>query len=213
LLTEIAALSPVRVNVRAHNVLTSGDGTPGLKWSSTNAYTEDANGQPVYNWKIVDSIFDTYIQRGMKPLAEIGFMPEALSANPGPAVEGNALDNAKPKHYSRWAYPPKSYEKCAELVFQWVKYSVQRYGKTEVDGWYWEVWNEPDLSFYWKGSPDEYTKLYDYTANAVKRAWRTAVIFLFPGNPKVISTTFYKPGVVKRVGHREKGWILLCMEL
>ncbi len=61
LLTEIAALSPVRVNIRAHNMLTSGDGTPGLKWSSTNAYTEDANGKPVYNWKIVDSIFDTYV--------------------------------------------------------------------------------------------------------------------------------------------------------
>src|SRR5665213_1711594 len=92
LLTEIAALSPVRVNIRAHNMLTSGDGTPGLKWSSTNAYTEDANGKPVYNWKIVDSIFDTYIQRGMKPLAEIGFMPEALSANPGSVNEGDALD-------------------------------------------------------------------------------------------------------------------------
>jgi len=75
LLTEIAALSPVRVNVRAHNMLTSGDGTPGLKWSSTNAYTEDNNGNPVYNWKIVDSIVDAYVRRGRKPLAEIGFMP------------------------------------------------------------------------------------------------------------------------------------------
>lgn len=170
LLTEIAALSPVRVNIRAHNMLTSGDGTPGLKWSSTNAYTEDANGKPVYNWKTVDSIFDTYIQRGMKPLAEIGFMPEALSVNPGPLTE------TKPKHYSGWPYPPKSYEKLAELVFQWVKHSVQRYGKTEVEGWYWEVWNEPDLSFYWKGDPDELIKLYDYTADAVKRALPTAKI-------------------------------------
>ncbi len=183
LLTEIAALSPVRVNVRAHNMLTSGDGTPGLKWSSTNAYTEDANGQPVYNWKIVDSIFDTYIRRGMKPLAEIGFMPEALSANPGPSSEGNALDKTQPKHYSGWAYPPKSYEKWAELVFQWVKHSVQRYGKAEVEGWYWEVWNEPDLSFYWKGTPDEYIKLYDYTADAVKRALPTAKI----GGPETTS--------------------------
>ena len=78
LLTEIAALSPVPVFVRAHNLITTGDGTAALKWGSTNAYTEDANGNPVYNWTIVDSIFDTYIQRGMKPLAQIGFMPEAL---------------------------------------------------------------------------------------------------------------------------------------
>ena len=59
LLSEIAALSPVPVHVRAHNLLTSGDGTPALKWGSTNAYTEDANGNPVYNWTITDSIFDT----------------------------------------------------------------------------------------------------------------------------------------------------------
>ena len=183
LLTEIAALSPVRVNIRAHNMLTSGDGTPGLKWSSTNAYTEDANGKPVYNWKIVDSIVDTYIQRRMKPLVEIGFMPEALSVNPGSVSEGAAPDKTKPKHYSGWAYPPKSYEKWAELVFQWVKHSVQRYGKTEVEGWYWEVWNEPDLTFYWKGSPDEYIKLYDYTADAVKRALPTAKI----GGPETTS--------------------------
>ena len=183
LLTEIAALSPVTVSVRAHNMLTSGDGTPGLKWSSTNAYTEDSNGKPVYNWKIIDSIFDTYIRRGMKPIAEIGFMPEALSVNPGSVSEVNLLDKTKLKHYSGWPYPPKSYEKWAELVFQWVKHSVQRYGKAEVESWYWEVWNEPDLTFYWKGNPDEYLKLYDYTADAVKRALPTAKI----GGPETTS--------------------------
>ena len=109
LLTELSALSPVRVNVRAHNLLTSGDGSPGLKWSSTNAYTEGADGKPVYNWKIVDSIFDAYVQRGMKPLVEIGFMPEAMSVNPGPVSEQAASDKSKTKHYSGWAYPPKSY--------------------------------------------------------------------------------------------------------
>jgi xylan 1,4-beta-xylosidase len=84
LLSEIAALSPTPVFVRAHNLLTSGDGTPALKWGSTGIYTEDANGNPIYNYKIIDSIFDTYIQRGMKPLAQIGFMPEALSIKPQP---------------------------------------------------------------------------------------------------------------------------------
>src|SRR5215207_2496161 len=69
LLSELAELSPVPVYVGAHNLLTTGDGTPALKWGSTNAYTEDANGNPIYNWKIIDRIFDTYIERGMKPLA------------------------------------------------------------------------------------------------------------------------------------------------
>lgn len=84
LLTEIAALSPVPVFVRAHSLLVTGNGEAALKWGSTNAYTEDKNGNPVYNWRIVDSIFDTYVQRGMKPLAQIGFMPEALSTHPQP---------------------------------------------------------------------------------------------------------------------------------
>src|SRR6266498_5849338 len=59
LLSEMAALSPVPVYVRAHSLLVTGDGTPALKWGSTNAYTEDANGKPIYDWKIVDRIFDT----------------------------------------------------------------------------------------------------------------------------------------------------------
>lgn len=84
LLTEIAALSPGPVHVRVHNLLTTGDGTPALKWGSTNAYTEDKDGNPVYDWSIVDKIFYTFTERGMKPLVEIGFMPEALSTNPQP---------------------------------------------------------------------------------------------------------------------------------
>ena len=82
LLSELSALSSRTVYVRTHNLLTSGDGTPALKWGSTNAYTEDAAGNPHYDWTITDRIFDTLLERGMKPLAEIGFMPEALSAKP-----------------------------------------------------------------------------------------------------------------------------------
>src|SRR5688572_9397253 len=77
LLSEIAALSPVPVYVRTHSLLVTGDAAAALKWGSTNAYTEDSNGNPIYNWRIIDSIFDTYVSRGMKPLAQIGFMPEA----------------------------------------------------------------------------------------------------------------------------------------
>ncbi len=109
LLSEIAALSPVPVFVRAHNLLTTGDGTPAFKWGSTNAYTEDANGKPIYNWNIVDSIFDTYIKRGMKPLAQIGFMPEALSTQPQP-YKHNWRPGAPYKEvFTGWAYPPNDY--------------------------------------------------------------------------------------------------------
>ncbi len=169
LLTELSKLSPVPVYVRAHNLLTTGNGKPHLKWGSTNAYTEDASGNPVYNWHITDSIFDTYVKRGMKPIAEIGFMPEALSIKPEP-YEHHWTPAADYKEvFTGWAYPPKDYKKWGELVYQWVKHCTERYGKKEVESWWWEVWNEPNIG-YWQGSRDEYFKLYDFAANAVKRA-------------------------------------------
>jgi len=180
LLSELAALSSVPVYVRAHNLLTTGDGTAALKWGSTNAYTEDASGKPRYDWTIVDRIFDTYVERGMKPLAEIGFMPEALSVKPQPYRHEWAIDKTYNTIFTGWAHPPRDYAKWAELIFQWVRHSVEKYGRAEVESWYWELWNEPDIG-YWQGTPEEYFKLYDYTSDAVKRALPTARI----GGPHV----------------------------
>src|SRR6266568_4843473 len=167
LIGELAALGPVPVQIRAHNLLTTGDGTPALKWGSTNAYTEDASGHPVYDWKIVDRIFDTYLQAKAKPFVEIGFMPQALSSKPEP-YHPTWIPGAANREYSiGWSYPPKDYGKWGELVYQWVRHSVEKYGKEEVASWYWEVWNEPDIS-YWHGTPEEYDKLYDFAADGVK---------------------------------------------
>jgi xylan 1,4-beta-xylosidase len=180
LLSELAALSPVPVYIRAHNLLTTGDGTAALKWGSTNVYTEDANGKPVYYWKIVDSIFDTYVQRGMKPLAQMGFMPEALSIKPQPYSHSWQPGQPYEKIFKGWTYPPKDYTKWGELIYQWVTHCVERYGKKEVESWYWELWNEPNGA-YWGGTVQEYCKLYDYSAAAVKRALSTARV----GGPHV----------------------------
>lgn len=180
LLTEISRLSNVPVYVRAHSLLVTGDGQAALKWGSTNAYTEDAKGKPIYDWTIIDKIFDTYIERGMKPIAQIGFMPQALSVKPEPYRHHWRPDQPYDDIFTGWAYPPKDYTKFATLVYEWVKHSVARYGKTEVESWYWELWNEPNIS-YWKGTTEEYIKLYDYTADAVKRALPTARI----GGPEV----------------------------
>src|SRR5205807_8314375 len=84
LLAELGELAPKSVYFRTHNLLTSGDGTPALKWGSTGAYSEDAQGQPVYNWTILDRIFDTYLERGVRPYVQIGFMPKDLSIRPEP---------------------------------------------------------------------------------------------------------------------------------
>jgi xylan 1,4-beta-xylosidase len=165
LLGELAALSPVPVYIRTHNLFTSGNGEASLKWGSTNIYTEDAAGNPVYSWTIVDRIFDTFQQAGVKPLLEVGFMPEALSTHPQPYRHTFPKGNI----FTGWAYPPTDYAKWAELVFEFAHHLCERYGDAEVKTWMWEVWNEPDID-YWKGTPEEFFKLYDYSADAVSRA-------------------------------------------
>lgn len=183
LLKELRALSPVPVYVRMHNLLTSGDGSASLKWGSTNVYTEDSAGKPVYDWKIVDRIFDTLHAAGIKPLVEIGFMPEALSTHPQP------YRHSFPKGaiWTGWAYPPKDYGRWSELVFQFVRHLRERFGDAEVSTWLWEVWNEPDIG-YWQGTPEEYFKLFDFTVDAALRAYPDARIggphSTGPGNAK-----------------------------
>src|SRR5947207_6025843 len=152
LVGELAGLSRDSVYIRTHFMLTTGNGTPALKWGSTNAYTEDAAGRPIYDWTIVDRILDTYVQRGMKPLVEIGFMPEALSTNPNPYRHQWRAGPGAPPLYTGWTYPPKDYDKWRDLITAWVAHSVKKYGQREVESWYWEVWNEPDIG-YWHGTP------------------------------------------------------------
>jgi len=173
LLAELGQLGAPQVYFRTHNLLTSGDGTPALKWGSTNAYTEDAKGNPVYDWTIVDRIFDAYKERGLKPYVQVGFMPKALSSRPEPYQHEWRPGLPYNRIYTGWAYPPNDYAKWAELVFQWVKHSVEKYGRAEVETWYWEIWNEANIA-YWQGTADEFRKLHDYSVDAIRRALPTA---------------------------------------
>jgi len=165
LLGELAALGPEPPYVRVHNLFTTGDGSASLKWGSTNVYTEDAQGKPVYSWTILDRIFDSFQSAGVKPLVQIGFMPQALSTHPEPYRHNFPQGSV----FTGWAYPPKDYQKWSELVFQFARHLRERYGDAEVNTWLWEVWNEPDIE-YWKGTPQEYFKLYDFSVDAVLRA-------------------------------------------
>jgi xylan 1,4-beta-xylosidase len=175
LLMELGSLRRGQVYFRAHNLLTTGDGTPDFKWGSTNIYTQN-NGMPVYDFQIVDHIIDTYIARGIHPYLEIGFMPEAMSAAPDdvpyrrpwrPGVDYKGIT-------AGWSYPPRDFEKWAELVYQWTRHNVERYGRDEVERWYFEVWNEPNLDFYWSGTPDDFYRLHDFAIDAVRRALPSA---------------------------------------
>jgi xylan 1,4-beta-xylosidase len=169
------------VYFRTHNLLNTGDGTPALKWGSTNVYSEDARGRPVYDWTVLDRIFDTYLSRGVRPYAQIGFMPKALSTNPEPYQHEWRPGLKYDLISAGWAFPPKDYAKWGELTYQWVKHCVERYGRAEVEQWYWEVWNEPNGPAYWRATPDEFYKLHDYAVAAVRRALPTARV----GGPDV----------------------------
>jgi len=166
LLAELGELNPKHVYFRTHNLLCSGDGTPALKWGSTGVYSEDAQGNPVYNWNILDNIFDAYLERGIRPYIEMGFMPKDLSIKPEPYKHKWAQ---KGELFTGWAYPPKDYKKWGELIYQWTKHCVERYGSNEVQSWYWQTWNEANIG-YWKGTCEEFCKLNDYAVDAVRRA-------------------------------------------
>ena len=172
LLAELGALKKDDVYFRAHNLLTSGDGTPAFKWGSTNAYTEDESGAPRYDWHILDGIFDSYLANGVRPYVELGFMPQALSAAPAtlpykhswrPTISGSSLEGG-------WAWPPRDYQRWSDLCFEFTRHLVQRYGAAEVRRWWFETWNEANLSIYWKGTPEEFYKLHDFAIAGVRRA-------------------------------------------
>jgi xylan 1,4-beta-xylosidase len=186
LLREFAQLSPEPVYIRVHNLFTTGDGGASLKWGSTNAFTEDTAGNPIYNWTIVDRIFDTFRETGVKPLVQLGFMPEVLSTHPEPYRHTFPKGNI----FTGWTYPPKDYAKWSKLVFRFAQHLRERYGDDEVKSWLWEVWNEPDID-YWHGTPEEYFKLYDFSVDAVLRAVPQAHIggpdSTGPDSPKAIA--------------------------
>jgi len=165
LLRELRDLSPVPVYIRAHHLLTTGDGTPELKWSSTNVYREDASGKPIYDFAILDGIFDEYKAAGVVPMVELGFMPKDLTSGtneyqvhyPGRTTAGSV--QAPPKDFAKW-------QELARVV---TAHLVQRYGAETVKGWYFEVWNEPDID-YWHGTPQQYWELYDHAVAGVRAA-------------------------------------------
>jgi xylan 1,4-beta-xylosidase len=186
LLRELHDLSPAPVYIRAHNLLTSGNGVPELKWSSSNVFSLDNSGQPVYDFTITDEIFDAYKQAGVRPLVELGFMPRDLAASV-PGIIAYELHYPAPTMGGASNNPPKDYTMWGELIRHYVQHLVERYGKEEVRTWYFEVWNEPDI-LYWHGTPAEYFELYDYAVAGVRAALPGAMVggpaSTGPANPK-----------------------------
>ncbi len=109
----------------------------------------------------------------MKPYLQIGFMPKALSTHPEPYQHQWSPRAKYNQIFTGWTYPPKDYDRWGELAYQWTRHCVEKYGKAEVERWYFEVWNEPNIG-YWHGTPEEFRKLHDYAIDGVKRALPTA---------------------------------------
>lgn len=166
LLSELHDLSPAPVYIRAHHLLTSGNGVAELKWSSSNVFSLDANGKPVYDFTITDQTFDEYKKAGVRPFVELGFMPRDLAATV-PGITEYQLHYPKPTMAGSSNNPPKDYALWGELVRKFTEHLVERYGRDQVATWYFEVWNEPDI-VYWHGTAAEYFKLYDYAVAGVR---------------------------------------------
>ena len=122
-------------------------------------YDEDKQGQPVFNFSYVDQIYDGLLAKSVRPFVELSFMPNKLAAKPILQAFWYKPDVSPPKDWTKWD----------DLITQFAKHLVDRYGIDEVSHWYFEVWNEPNIDF-WAGNPKQatYWDLYDHTARAVK---------------------------------------------
>ena len=158
--------------VRTHHMLCTGIRHGFYKWGSTNIYTEDPDGRPVYDYETIDRMIDIWLQNRCIPFFELGFMPKDL-ADPREAENGTSYSagygSVSEYQLRGWCQPPKDYEKWYDLIYRLAMHLLERYGPEEVERWYFEMWNEPDI-FYWHGTPEEYCKLFDYTEAALHRA-------------------------------------------
>ena len=102
-------------------------------------------------------------------------MPKELSTHPEPYQHHWTPGDRYGNIFTGWSYPPKDYKRWGDLVYEWVKHCVKRYGHNEVESWYWEVWNESNIG-YWHGTPEEFLKLHDYAIDGVRRALPTAKV-------------------------------------
>lgn len=111
-----------------------------------------------YSFYQIACLFDYILSIGMKPFVEIGFMPRALASGKKTIF-----------FYKANITPPKDYDKWNDFIYKFIDFLIDRYTLEEVESWYFEVWNEPDLRVFWSGDKKEYFKLYKNTANTIKK--------------------------------------------
>ena len=135
-------------HVRAH----------GIFCDDVAVYREE-DGDPVHDFSGVDRVYDHIRSLGLYPVVEISYMPHDLASDPTKTVF----------EYAAIISPPKDWERWYDLVRAFTAHLLERYGDEVVEQWSFEVWNEANLEVFWSGTPEEYLKLYDVTAAAVRR--------------------------------------------
>jgi xylan 1,4-beta-xylosidase len=130
----------------------------GLFHEDMMVYREE-DGRPIVNWQYVDLVYDHWLSIGIRPFVELGFMPYDLASGDETVFwwKGNIT-------------PPKDWERWEWFIEQYIRHVIERYGLPEVRRWYFEVWNEPSLTVFWKDADfDAYMELYARTARTLKR--------------------------------------------
>jgi xylan 1,4-beta-xylosidase len=133
--------------VRAHGILND----------QLQSIRRDRDGALVYNWQLVDAVYDTLLALGLRPFVELGFMPQALASGTQAVF-----------YYRGNVTPPADYDAWREYIGALVGHWRERYGAEELRAWYFEVWNEANLGGFWSSTRDEYFRLYAETVRALK---------------------------------------------
>ncbi|MGH8936580.1 MAG: GH39 family glycosyl hydrolase [Acidimicrobiia bacterium] len=118
----------------------------------------ETHGGPVHDFSGIDRIYDRVLEIGLHPVVEVSFMPRDLARDPSKTVF----------QYQAIVSPPRDWERWGDLVSELTAHLVERYGRDEVRTWGFEVWNEANLEVFWSGTPEEYFRLYEVSARAIK---------------------------------------------
>jgi xylan 1,4-beta-xylosidase len=137
--------------IRGHGLLSDDMGLYRKSTADTGAFLR-------YSFTYIDQVFDSFLELGVRPFIELGFMPGALATGPETVFwwKGNIT-------------PPTDQRAWAAMVNALLRHLIDRYGLEEVRTWPIEVWNEPNLKDFWKDADQAaYFELYATTALAVK---------------------------------------------
>ena len=92
------------------------------------------DGKTIYDWSGIDRLYDDLLARNIRPFVELGFTPKVLATSESSIFywKGNT-SHPKPEGWRN-------------LIDAFIRHIEARYGRDEVRTWFFEVWNEPNLS-------------------------------------------------------------------